>query len=165
MSQYTWSCPACKASNLTDSKECRSCGCEATASDQEIESRRTTRNSRPARHLAWRIYSGVVVTLLVISAVRGGTGILNIAGSLTSFALAAPLLGYAWQRRLVPAWMGKVCVWSSSICVIALLAALQANRSGAWALMIGFVFTSPMLYANYVYAYRSEHLHRPPSHR
>jgi hypothetical protein len=40
MSHYVWSCPACKASNLTNSSQCSVCGCQAQASRAEIDLRK-----------------------------------------------------------------------------------------------------------------------------
>jgi len=40
MSHYVWSCPACKASNLTNASQCSVCGCQAQATQAEIDLRK-----------------------------------------------------------------------------------------------------------------------------
>lgn len=122
-------------------------------------------NSHPKGHLAWKLHSGALVILVILSAIRGGTGLLNVIGSLVALALTAPLLGFAWQRRVVPAWVGKILLVSNAICIPTMLfttfkASSSAEVAGA---IIALLLSIPLTYAAYVYSYRSEHLHRPPT--
>lgn len=82
MSHYVWSCPACKASNLTNSGECSACGCQAQASQQEVESRRAAFEGSSARGIPNRV--------------RMALGILAVVGG------AAGIVVVGWQMSLTP---------------------------------------------------------------
>jgi hypothetical protein len=72
MSHYVWSCPACKASNLTNSSQCSVCGCQAQASLAEINLRKAAMarldvsKTSPAHDLWLRILSASNFVSLVV---------------------------------------------------------------------------------------------------
>jgi hypothetical protein len=115
--------------------------------------------STPRYPTAWKIYSCFVVAMMLLSVVVEGVSFNSVLSIAFSFGLTTPLMGYAWQSRLVPKWLGVLSMCLAGLSVISALV-LASNSQGAemiiWIFAI-FVMV-PYLYATYMYTYRSSHL-------
>lgn len=110
--------------------------------------------------LAWKIYSVLVILVDLATIVGGGLSISNVLGGVISFVLCLPLVGHAWQRALVPSWVGKAAFILGLFCIPVVLIS-SASRLGALGLLVGSVLLliyAPFCRANFLYGYRSNHL-------
>lgn len=115
----------------------------------------------PVRYQAvWKAYSFIVVGLTAASVVLGGFSLLNLVSGLVSLALVLPLIGYAWQRAIVPRWVGKLAFWFGILAAIGSLFVGMNDLGGLGVLAVLIVacLFLPYLYAVYTFSYRSPHL-------
>ncbi len=119
---------------------------------------------QPRYPIAWKLYSSLIVILLLLSIVADAFTLLSVLITVLSIALTIPLIGYAWQRRLVPAWAGAVAFWLNLFGALATFyfgfgaEGIEAKISLAMPL-----FFAPCLYGTHAYAFHSSHLDRDKS--
>ena len=116
-------------------------------------------NYAPKHPLPWKLYSGFVIAMMLLSILADDISFKNIFGTVVSIGLTFPLVGYAWQRRIVPVWLGVLAFW---LTIVGLLFVVYFAFSKQGLESAVFFFTLlcfiPYGYATFVFAYRSPHL-------
>lgn len=126
---------------------------------------RDTYNVRPSiqplsHRTAWKVYAVLVILINFATIVGGGLSMSNIVGGAVSLVLCAPLVGYVWQRALVPSWIGKIA-FVLGLFSIPVVLITSSSRHGATGFLIAAVMLllyAPLLRATFLYGYRSNHL-------
>ncbi len=107
MSDYVWSCPACKASNLTDSSQCSVCGCQAQATLAEIDLRKAAMarldfsKLSPAHDIWLRLlWVAKDVSLVLLLALPFATLAFWLTGETDWAYLGLTIGGMVWGARI-----------------------------------------------------------------
>jgi hypothetical protein len=151
-------CQNCSTENDSGASACQHCGCPHFKAAEPTD---RSPVSQPISYpLAWKIYTALVMLVNLATIVSGGLSMSNIFGGVISLVLCMPLVGYAWQRPLIPSWMGKVAFILGLLCIPLVLVS-SFSRLGGLGLIIASIILLiyvPLCRATYLYGYRSKHL-------
>jgi hypothetical protein len=146
-------CQSCSFENESGALACHHCGCPNFKAAELL--------SQPLSHpFAWRVYSVFVIVVHLGTIVMGGLSMSNVLGGFVSFVFCLPLVGYAWQRALVPRWVGKVAFVLGLLC-LPIIVVSSISRLGVLGFAIAvaiLVLYAPFYRAAFLYGYRSNHL-------
>lgn len=156
-------CQNCSSENESGAHACQHCGSPHLNVAEILRATPTQLSSchNPLFYpLAWKAYSILVILVNLGTIVFGGLSISNVFGGAISLVLCMPLVGHAWQRALVPSWVGKVAFILGLICIPIVLIS-SSIRLGALGFFIASAIAllyAPFCRANFLYGYRSNHL-------
>ena len=112
-----------------------------------------------SKQWAWKLYSVLLTALLIWTIVDGGLKSLNLLGGVVSLLLLAPLIGFSWRKKIVPAWIGGAALILNVVVALFLLVYLGTQSVIHLAsIAVTAVLFIPYSYACFVYGFQSRKL-------
>ncbi len=109
----------------------------------------------PLRFLPWKIYAILIILGHVSNLIAGDKSFIILLVGTITLAFLIPIVGYAWQRILVPPWLGKISFVLGILSLIGILP-MVAISMGILGFIVILLFMLPLCYASFQYGFRSQ---------